>query len=295
MLHPISKPQVFGKKMNNFRSKYIGSLSGKVLVFGGAYSNLQALEALRNIATEKNISPTNIICTGDVVGYCAQPEEVVQSVKEWGIHSICGNVEIQIREGKEDCGCNFEEESACNIYSKSWYPYAQSRLSKNSVNWMKDLPNFLEFDYDCKSFKVLHGSYTNVSEFIFKSTSRFVKSRDLTSSFSDVVLAGHSGLPFNQVLGEKHWLNPGVIGMPANDGTSRVWYMLLDDTDGFSFSHHSYEYDHLQAAHLMREALLPEQYALTLSTGLWDNCDVLPLVETEQQGVPIDLDKVLSS
>jgi hypothetical protein len=25
---------------------------------------------------------------------------------------------------------------------------------------------------------------------------------------------------------------PGVIGMPANDGNTAVWYMILDENDG---------------------------------------------------------------
>ena len=55
--------------------KNIGQLNGKVLIFGGVYSNLQALEALQKTANALDIRPENIICTGDIVGYCAQPSE----------------------------------------------------------------------------------------------------------------------------------------------------------------------------------------------------------------------------
>ena len=37
---------------------------GKILVFGGVYSNLQALEALQKVAEKEGILPENIICTG---------------------------------------------------------------------------------------------------------------------------------------------------------------------------------------------------------------------------------------
>ncbi|MEH6406960.1 MAG: metallophosphoesterase, partial [Leeuwenhoekiella sp.] len=56
------------KKIEN-----IGQLSGKVLLFGGVYSNLQALEKLKNIAENLGILPENCLSTGDIVGYCAQP------------------------------------------------------------------------------------------------------------------------------------------------------------------------------------------------------------------------------
>jgi len=43
---------------------HLGTLHGKVLVFGGVYSNLQALEALMAIAKNEGIAPENCICTG---------------------------------------------------------------------------------------------------------------------------------------------------------------------------------------------------------------------------------------
>ena len=72
-------------------------LKGKVLIFGGAYSNYQALTTLKQIADAQNIAPENCISTGDLVGYCAQPEETVQLFKSWGARGISGNVEILMR------------------------------------------------------------------------------------------------------------------------------------------------------------------------------------------------------
>ena len=45
------------------------SLEPPVLVFGGPYSNLRALAALRQRADELGIPPSHSICTGDVVAY----------------------------------------------------------------------------------------------------------------------------------------------------------------------------------------------------------------------------------
>ena len=74
------------------RIKDLGRLEGKLLLFGGVYSNLQALEAVIAFAKAENIPPSHCICTGDIVGYCAQPEETVQLFKKWGAHTIAGNV-----------------------------------------------------------------------------------------------------------------------------------------------------------------------------------------------------------
>ena len=157
----------------------LGIIKGKILLFGGVYSNLQALEALKAIAEKENIPAENCICTGDIVGYCAQPEETVQLFKIWKAKSILGNVEIQLAESAEDCGCDFTEGSRCDGFSKLWYPFAQSKLSKNSIEYLATLPDHISFTYANKKVTVVHGDYFNVSEFVFKSTDWELKSKNL--------------------------------------------------------------------------------------------------------------------
>jgi len=269
-------------------TKEIGNLTGRLLIFGGVYSNFQALTRMKSIAEKEDIAPSNIICTGDIVAYCSQPEECVTEIKEWGIHSIAGNVEIQLREGQDDCGCNFEKGTTCNILSNQWYPYAQKRLSKESIEWMQDLSDFISFSYAGKKFEVVHGSIYATAQYIFKSTDWSIKQKVFDQAKADVIIGGHCGLPFSDSQDDKIWINPGVIGMPANDGTTDVWYAILDDADGqLSNQLHRMSYNHKLASQLMAVNRLPKQYAETLTTGIWDNCDVLPEAETEEQGVRI--------
>lgn len=264
------------------------NIQGKVLLFGGVYSNLQALEKLKSIAEKNNIPPENCICTGDIVGYCAQPEETIQLFKLWGAKSIAGNVEIQLREGAEDCGCDFRKGSRCDGFSQLWYPYAQSKLSKSSLDFIKEIPDHIQFTYAEKKTIVVHGSWTNVSEFIFKSTPWEVKQSTFEATKSDLIIAGHCGLPFKQIENEKLWINPGVIGMPANDGNPTVWYAVLNDAEKeVSITHHAMNYNHKLTSKLMYNGLLPEEYARTIITGIWDNTEILPPVESGLQGFGI--------
>ncbi|QTE22120.1 metallophosphoesterase family protein [Polaribacter cellanae] len=270
--------------------KHLGKLSGKTLVFGGVYSNLQALEALKQVAEKEHIPPENCICTGDIVGYCAQPEETVQLLKLWGVHSIVGNVEIQLRENAADCGCDFREGSRCDGFSQLWYPYAQSKLSENSLDFLKTIPNHITFEYAKKRVTVVHGSYFNVSEFIFKSTDWAIKEPNFKATKSNVIIGGHCGLPFNHQEKKKLWLNAGVIGMPANDGNPTVWYVILDDSNNsFNFTHKTLAYNYKLASKLMQNGLLPEEYSRTIVTGIWDNTEILPPIETGLQGFGIQL------
>ena len=56
------------------------------------------------------------------------------------IYSRLNNPDLEILEnrlclwdGAEDCGCDFREGSRCDNFSQLWYPYAQSKLSKSSL------------------------------------------------------------------------------------------------------------------------------------------------------------------
>lgn len=273
------------KTINN-----IGKLTGKVLLFGGVYSNLQALEALIAIAESEGIPAKNCICTGDIIGYCAQPEETIQAFKTWNAKSIAGNVELQLRNGEADCGCDFTLGSRCDNFSQQWYRYAQRKLSKEALNYLQTIPDHIKFNFGGKDFTVVHGSYFNVSDFIFNSTPWKIKQPNFEATQSDVIIAGHCGLPFYTKKNTQLWLNPGVIGMPANDGNTSVWYAILDaSTPPFNFEFCTLPYDYTLASTLMLNEVLPAAYAKTISSGIWDNMEILPKAERQLQGQLITL------
>ncbi|MDH3791615.1 MAG: metallophosphoesterase, partial [Rhodospirillales bacterium] len=55
----------------------LGAFDEPVLVFGGPYGNLQATRALLDEAARRGIAPSRLLCTGDVVAYCADPQATV--------------------------------------------------------------------------------------------------------------------------------------------------------------------------------------------------------------------------
>lgn len=271
-------------------TKDLGELRGRLLLFGGPYSNFQALSALRAMAEREGIPPHNCICTGDVVGYCAQPAECIALMQEWGAHCIAGNVEEQMRAGADNCGCDFREGGRCDLFSQQWYAYAQRAMNESGIRWMDGLPRMLTFRYAMKSFAVVHGSFFETAEYIFHSTPWARKEASLRAVDADVVIAGHSGLPFIESSGSRTWINAGAIGMPANDGDARVWFAIVDSEEGRPHARLCrLAYDHNHAAALMREKGLPDAYARTLLTGIWDNCEILPAAEAAAQGEVLDM------
>jgi uncharacterized Fe-S cluster-containing radical SAM superfamily protein len=135
---------------------------------------------------------------------------------------------------------------------------------------------------------VVHGGIDRLNRFIFASSAASKKAEELARAQADGVIAGHCGLPFTQVLAGRLWHNAGAVGMPANDGTPRVWFSLITPHDGgLAIAHRALAYDHVAAAAKMRRAGLPEEYASALESGLWPSCDVLPFKEIRERGVPL--------
>ena len=266
----------------------LGKIDSKLLVFGGPYSNLAATQAMRSKAEELGIGPRHTICTGDLVAYCAEPQQTVDLIRGWGIHVVMGNCEESLALEQMNCGCGFEEGSTCSALSITWYGYANQRIDHGNRQWMSQLPGSITFQIKNYRFKVVHGSVTNINQFVFPSTSMDIKRAQISAANAEVVIGGHSGIPFGQTIEDKVWLNAGAIGLPANDGSSDGWYMLLEpDNRGLQVSWHRLSYDASKSCQSTRAAGMT-QYAQALSDGLWPSMDILPEYERGNRGKRLD-------
>lgn len=264
-------------------------ISGPLLVFGGPYSNLHALDALLAEASRRGIEPSRMVSTGDLVAYCADAKAVVARVRDSGIRFIQGNCEEQIAAGAADCGCGFAPGDACDRLSNDWFSHAMSSLDDADRAFLGSAPRRIDLTLNGLKISLIHGAASRINRFVFASTPERIKAHDLDLLRADVVVAGHSGLPFTQSVGDRLWHNAGALGMPANDGTSRVWFSVLSpgEKPGSLFVEHcALDYAAAGAAAAMKRAGLAPDYARTLVDGLWPNCDVLPPTEAAQQGRP---------
>ncbi len=275
-------------------TRILGPIDEPLLICGGAYGNLEAMEALLLRAAELGIPTQRIIHTGDVIAYCADARATAERVQQLGLLSIRGNVEDQLAEEAEDCACGFEEGSACDLLARSWYAHARAQMTPELANWMTDLPRHLTFSMSGKRVRVVHGSPGLVNRFMWESLPSADYAGEIGQACADVVIAGHTGVPFTRTLPDgRVWHNSGGLGMVANDGTPRVWFAVMEPGhNGPQFTHYALDYDHASAARKMRAAGLPEGYANALETGLWPSLDILPEAEKSATGQPIDLNKL---
>lgn len=266
------------------------AMDGPMLVFGGPYSNLQATRAVLAEAARRAIPARRVICTGDVVAYGADAAACCDLVIASGIAAIAGNCEENLATSALDCGCGFEEGTACGLLSRTWYAHADRQVTAAQRAWMAGLPRRLVLDLpDGRSLAVLHGSAGDISRFLFASAPEPDLTEEIAATGCVGVVAGHCGIPFARRVGSGIWINAGAIGMPADDGTPRVWFAVLTPTEGaLRVEILPLAYDHAAAAAAMRAARLPEGYAAALGSGIWPSSDVLPPAERARRGLPLD-------
>lgn len=255
----------------------LGALEGEILLFGGPYSNLQALRAVLDLAERRGIPKERRICTGDVVAYCADPVPCWELTRDQCAAIVAGNCEQQIAKGAEACGCGFEEGSVCDLASKSWFPYAARRMEAHRADCAA-CPDIVTFSQAGRRFAVIHGGVRDVSHFIWSTSPEAVFRSEIDALRAyvgevDAVIAGHCGIAFARQLGAVHWINAGVIGMPPNDGDPRTEYCILKNG---SPQFERLTYPAQLAAEAMAAAGLQQGYDTGVTSGYWPSQSVLP-------------------
>jgi hypothetical protein len=254
----------------------LGELTGDLLLFGGVYSNLHALEALISVAKASGITPQNAICTGDIVAYCADAAASVRRIRDWGCPVLKGNCEAQLAEGAEDCGCGYDDGSQCSLLSRAWYAHALNTVPEADKDWMASLPDRIVFQHQGLRYAVVHGGASDISRFLWPTSllSDFrIELEQLKREVGTVdrVFGGHSGIV--EVDGVQ-WINAGAIGMPANDGLQETHYVKLH---GKMINSKLLRYEvHVQHQEMQRAGLV-QGYDKALMSGYWPSEDTLPL------------------
>ena len=98
----------------------------------------------------------------------------------------------------------------------------------------------------------------------------------------DGLLCTHTGLHWHRHLPSgRDVVNVGVIGRPANDGNTCVWYSMIEAREeGIDIQLLPLLYDYESLASEMRRESLPEEFVETVLTGWWTTClEILPARE----------------
>ena len=252
----------------------------RIAVFGGIYNNHVALAALLEDAAVRAVDA--FYCLGDLGGFGPNPEKVPPLLEQGDVLTIQGNYEQSLASTREDCNCGYTDPRD-NHFARLSYNYTAERCTDAFRHWLRDLPPRRRVRVGGRELLLVHGSPRRINEFLFDSTSPdpFLEML-LDQERCDGLLCTHTGLHWHRHLSSgRDVVNVGVIGRPANDGKTHVWYALLEESElGLSVDLVPLVYDHESLAREMRCEGLPEEFVETLLTGWWTTClEILPARE----------------
>jgi|CXWL01.1.fsa_nt_gi diadenosine tetraphosphatase ApaH/serine/threonine PP2A family protein phosphatase len=217
----------------------------RIAIVSDVHSNMEALEAVLGHAARAG-GVDGVWCTGDIVGYGAEPGAVIGRLRELGAVCVAGNHDLVA------CGkMGVEDFNPVAAEAALWQG---QQLGDEERAWLASLPLVLKEG----DFTLVHGSLRAPAlEYLLDAESAVAQFDRQTTPYSCV---GHSHLPFDITesdlepmfvargdgetitLGDARLiLNSGSVGQPR-DGDPRAGYILYDQAEA-TITWHRVKYD----------------------------------------------------
>jgi predicted phosphodiesterase len=237
------------------------------------HANIFALEAvLGDLAARPDVAAPYHL--GDLVGYGAWPNEVVEAIVIGGIPGVAGNYDSTVATDHVHCGCRSEGPRQEEL-ARLGYAWTRAHVAPITKAHLRSLP----FRIDLKplgghaagpTVTLVHATPTN--NLVYATEDRpdaFLAKMAQRAGLAagDVLCFGHTHRPWHREVGGVHFVNTGSVGRPK-DGDPRAGYVLLDVGDGaprVEFVRVGYDVE--AAARGVVGAGLPEEFAHFLRTG----------------------------
>lgn len=225
------------------------------------HSNIHALKAVLNDIDHKGIADT--YCLGDIVGYAAFPNEVVAELRGREIKTIQGNYDESVGEELFTCGCDFADAESARLgdISNNW---SIDNTTDENKEWLRDLPKEIRFQAENLTVLMVHGSPRKNNEYLHRHLSDIELSEATAGAEFDILVCGHTHIPYHRVLKGRHIVNLGSVGKPKH-GNDNAMYGILE-VSGSNVIYTSVEvaYANEEAAAAIIAAGLPEHFASAL-------------------------------
>ncbi|MFN2614146.1 MAG: metallophosphoesterase [Actinomycetota bacterium] len=241
----------------------------RIAVLSDIHLNLEALDAVLSRASSEGAGATIVL--GDIVGYGADPQAVVELLFELPDATlIAGNHDLAATARFDSSWFNSAAEAAIRWTERALDAQALGALGK------------LEPRGDARGAVLVHGSVADpAAEYVFSA-----EQADESFEAEDFSLCffGHTHMPTmferedegtrGRVLAEgepveirdgRYMLNPGSVGQPR-DSDPRASFMLYDDVARTAVVHRV-AYDIARAQQKIRDAGLPPVLAERLTAG----------------------------
>lgn len=199
----------------------------KFAVIGDIHGNKYALESVLKDINSKNVD--FVISTGDLVGYMPYPNEVIDMVREHNILVVQGNHDKVIAQSEKITEEEITSMTDQEIQSNASAIFTRWCITDENRRFLKNLNTRLTMECDGLKIVVAHGSPIKIDEYLYEETEILMKASEKISE--DIVICGHTHIPYFTKVNKKHFINSGSVGKPKH-GDSRSTYVIVEINEG---------------------------------------------------------------
>lgn len=242
----------------------------RIAILSDIHSNFEALESVLNDI--KNESIDDIFSLGDNIGYGADPEKVIQTIKKGKIKSVLGNHELACIQ--EDYLITF------NKRAKKALLINKNLLSKESLEYISNLPPYI-VSHNCR---FVHGlPPESTTKYITYQTKEQL-AQVLEETPERISFVGHTHnisvyeycneeIKINEIKKNKlnldknssYIVNTGSVGQPRNNRI-KAEYIIWDSKEN-TIESRCLAYDNKKAANKIIKAGIPEIFSKRVEEG----------------------------
>lgn len=224
----------------------------RIAVLSDIHANLHALEAVNLDLQDANVDA--VYCLGDLVGYGAFPNEVVELIRTNRFPTVMGSFDeaagFQLHE--PGCRVNTVED---RIRLEENFLWTKSVLTEANRSFLQTLPLQIRFKVGGKRILLVHGSPRGMDEYLTPDLPGATFAQISRLAGSDILCVGSAHQFFHRRSGGTCILNPGSVGLPDGEPTAR--YAVLDLTWRLQIDFRSAAYDVQLAAQALQDHGLP--------------------------------------
>ncbi|HEY3316059.1 MAG TPA: metallophosphoesterase family protein [Bacillota bacterium] len=246
----------------------------KVAVLSDIHGNLQALRAVLDDVHRQG--PDFVVCAGDLVVYGPFPNECVALVRACKIVTVMGNRDwaVAVRQPGEGYAVPVGRRREVEV---GLYGWTDRTISEENRAFLAGLPRRLRLRVGQTELLVVHGTCRSPFEYLRVDDDESLFTELAEVSRADVIVAGHTHVPFwrrvgeaGGPLGEVLFANAGSVGWPKDRRPEAAYLELTVNGREVRAETRRIAYPVEETVAAMRQAGLPETLmeALTLGTEI---------------------------
>jgi putative phosphoesterase len=232
-----------------------------VLIISDVHGNYHALDSVM-----QRVKYDAMLCCGDIVVDYPFPQQCIRALRDRCAHICMGNNDYNVAYDKK----------ASDFISRKYAHLAKdldrnTDLTKELINddakkYLRQLPRECQFILDGISFYMNHTvPQLPVHHYLDKNTPRSELADYYQEVRADVILTGHTHVPYVKNFGEKILVNPGSVGQ-SRDGDPRASFATFD-TATRRLELGRLEYDIKETSEYLKKLNFPEYSLFCLKNG----------------------------